>query len=103
MNKKTPTDVSMQLAENLSDLKNKIVKESDIEIIIAQTGINDKLKIERMLLECRNDVSSTILKLMSFQEKQKKVREPTVFDQIRDILNEKDAIYHDVMTKNAQQ
>jgi hypothetical protein len=26
-------------------------------------------------------------------------REPTVFDQIRVILNEKDAIYHDVMNK----
>jgi hypothetical protein len=53
-------------------------------------------------MECNTDITKTILELMNITPTNEKTvvkREPTVFDQIRVILNEKDAIYHDVMNK----
>ena len=102
LNKKVPKDVSVELVDNISDLRNKVVKAGDIDIVASQTGISDRLEIERMLIECGNDVSSTIIKLLSLEEEQKKVKEPTEFDQIRVILADKEKVYHDVMNKNIQ-
>ena len=102
MNKKAPKDVASELSENLTDLRNKVLKESDIEIVASQTGIRDKLEIERALIECGNDVSSTIIKLMSLTEEQRKVKEPTEFDQLREILADKEQVYHDVMKQKKQ-
>lgn len=73
----------------------------EIDIIASQTGIDDKLHIERVFMECRNDISSTIIKLMNLIEKKRPVVEPNVFDEIRVILNEKDALYHDIMARKA--
>jgi hypothetical protein len=103
MNKKVPRNVSDELSTNLVELRNKVVKEGDIDIITQQTGIEDKLEIERMLIECGNDVSSTILNLMSLKAEEKQVKEPTLFDKIREILDDKDKVYHDAIAKNRQQ
>lgn len=70
-----------------------------IEMIISQTNIDDVLFIERRLMECDNDVPKTILSLMNLLPKEIK-KEPTDMDVFREILNEKDKIYHDVMDKN---
>jgi hypothetical protein len=70
-----------------------------IEIIRSQTNIDDVLFIERKLMECNNDVPKTILTIMNLLPKEIK-KEPTDFDVLREILNEKDKIYHEVMDKN---
>lgn len=72
-----------------------------IDIIKSQTDIDDKLLIERTLMECKEDVATTILKLMNLLPKEIQ-KEPTDIDIFREILNEKDKIYHDVMEKNKQ-
>ena len=102
MNKKAPKDVSIELVDNISDLRNKVVKAGDIDIVASQTGICDTLEIERVLIECCNDVSLTIIRLMSLKEEKKKVKEPTEFDQIREILADKEQVYHDVMKTKKQ-
>jgi hypothetical protein len=100
MNKKSPTDVTSELNTNLEDLRNNIVKESDYETITSQTGVTDKLEIEKVLLDCQGDISLTILRLLSLQTVSKPIQEPTIFEQIREILNEKDRVYHDLLAKN---
>ena len=72
-----------------------------IDIIKSQTDIDDKLLIERTLMECKEDVATTILKLMNLLPKEIQ-KEPTDIDIFREILKEKDKIYHDVMEKNKQ-
>ena len=99
MNKQAPKNVSIELATNITDLKNKVVKDTDVDIIVSQTGIDDKIEIERVLLECQSDISRTILKLMSLKSNDKEPKEPTVFDQIREILNDKEQLYHDHLSK----
>jgi hypothetical protein len=102
MNKTTPKDVSIELEANLNDLRNKVIKESDIDIVASQTGLIDKLEIERVLIGCGNDVSSAIIAIMSLKEEPKKVKEPTEFDQIRVILADKEKVYYEVMQQNRQ-
>lgn len=72
-----------------------------IDIIKSQTNIDDNLLIERTLMECKEDVTKTILTLINLlpEEPQK---EPTDLDIFREILNEKDKIYHEVMERNKQ-
>lgn len=69
-----------------------------IEIIKSQTNIDDELLIERTLMEFKEDVSKTILTLMNLLPKEIQ-KEPTDIDIFREILNEKDRIYHEVMDK----
>jgi hypothetical protein len=69
-----------------------------VEMIRTQTNIDDVLFIERRLMECNNDVPKTILSLMNLLPEEIK-KEPTDFDVFREILNEKDKIYHEVMDK----
>lgn len=72
-----------------------------INIIKSQTDIDDNLLIERTLMECKEDVPKTILMLMNLLPKEIQ-KEPTDIDLFREILNEKDKIYHEVMEKNKQ-
>lgn len=84
------------------DHPDQVVHNELIDIIKCQTSIDDTLFIERTLMECNNDVPKTILKLMNLlpDEIQK---EPTDIDVFREILNEKDRIYHEVMDKKRTQ
>jgi hypothetical protein len=108
MNNKNPKDVSAEMTENLQDLRHNKIKEGDIDIIAQQTGINDKLQIERVLLENNNDISKAIIALLDLEHLESMPisvlnEETTVFNQIRIILNEKEQIYHDVMNQKKQQ
>lgn len=108
MNHNQPKNVSAEVETNLHELQNKIVHESDIDIIKSQTGIQDKLHIEKVLIECNNNISSAIIKLIypSIDNKnteEKKPQEPTVFEQIREILNDKEKVYYDVINKKNKQ
>jgi hypothetical protein len=89
---------SAEIQSNIKDIRNKVIREGDIDLIATQTGIQDKLHIERTLMECENDISRTILSLLNAPKVNEVVKEPTVFDEIRTILNEKDKIYFEVMT-----
>lgn len=68
-------------------------------IISNQTNIDDTLLIEKTYFECNSDVGATVLKLMNISYKEKKVKQPTEFDEYRKILDEKDTEYHKVMAK----
>lgn len=102
-----PEDIDDEI-DTLNDNDDKNVGHHDttkfineIEIIQSQSGIDDKLLIERTFMECNNDITKTILKLMNLLP-QEVHKEPTDIDIFREILNEKDRIYHDVMDKNKQ-
>lgn len=85
------------------DISDNYAKERTevIEIIKSQTNIDDSLLVERTLMECNEDVTKTILTLMKLLPKEIQ-KEPTDIDLLREILNEKDKIYHEVMEKNKQ-
>jgi hypothetical protein len=70
------------------------------EIISKQTGQDDLLIIEKTYFECECDVGETVLKLLNiaFLKKTKAIR--TQFDEMREILDEKDTIYQEVIKKN---
>lgn len=69
----------------------------DIDIIAKQTGITDKLEIRKCYFKNNKDMTNTIMELMaidiSYEDKSKYIK-PSEFDQIRNIMNEKERIYH---------
>ena len=103
-------EISQQIDENndildLEPLSPQTTKQNqpgqyleEIDIISSQTGEDDKLYIERVFMECGSDVSKTIIKILNIDTKVE-IKEKTVFDEIRQILNEKDALYFDMMAK----
>lgn len=74
---------------------------NNIKIIQSQTNIDDALLVERTYMECENDVTNTILTLLKKLPKTTH-KEPTDIDIFRQILDEKDKIYHEVMERNKQ-
>lgn len=74
----------------------------DFDIIASQTGVEDLLLIERTFMECNNDTTKTILKLLNLLPKETAPKEPSDIDVFRAILDEKDKIYHDIMARNKQ-
>lgn len=72
------------------------------KIISDQTGINDLLHIEKTYYECNGDEVSTILKLMNMSlpktRNTKKLK--TLFDDLREICDEKDTIFQEFLSKN---
>lgn len=71
---------------------------NDIDIISSQTGINDRALIERYYIECNNSVVDTIMKLMDYRYCKEPIqKEYTVFDNIRDIMLEKETLFLEVM------
>lgn len=101
MKQRLPQESATEVEMNASELRNKIVDDNDISLISAQTGIKDEVLIKRVLCECKNDIASSIIQLLDIQYrveiKSDEEKEPTVFDQIRGILDEKDRIFHDIM------
>lgn len=92
-------DIQEDTVQNDIICKDKLIEM--IEIIKSQTDIDDTLLIERTLMECKEDISKTILTLMNLLPKEIQ-KEPTQIDLFREILNEKDKIYHEIMEKNKQ-
>lgn len=101
MKQRYPKDTNQEVETNANDIRNNIIEDNDITLISSQTGIKDEVLIKRVLCECENDIAGSIIKLLDIQyrvdDRSNEVREPTVFDQIRGILDEKDRIFHDVM------
>lgn len=75
-----------------------------IGIIAKQAGIDDLLLAEKSYYECKGDVSKAILSLMnitvSLQRHEKEEKEKTVFDDIREIMDEKEALFHAAFNKS---
>lgn len=101
MKQRQPKDTTIEVETNANELRNNVVDDNDIVLISSQTGIKDEVLIKRVLCECENDIANSIIRLLDIQDRvddrQEEVKEPTVFDQIRGILDEKDRIFHDVM------
>ncbi len=81
---------------------NEITSLDEYDIISSQTGIDDRLLIERTYMECQNDTAKTIMKLLNILPEEIH-KEPTDIDIFRNILDEKDKIYHDMMARNKRQ
>jgi hypothetical protein len=93
---------SEDIQGNINDIKQNTVRQGDVDIIAHQTGLNDTLYIERVLIECNNDIAMTILKLMGATTKTAEVvKEPSAFEQIRMILDEKEKLFYDVMANKS--
>jgi hypothetical protein len=69
--------------------------------IAIQSGIDDVLLIERTFYECDSDEIKTIFKLMQIempkQKHEKNPRERTLFDDLRDICDEKDTMFQEIL------
>jgi hypothetical protein len=91
-----------EMSENHQQIpvKNDQLFNQTIDIIMSQTNVEDRLHVERVYMECENDVPQTVIKLMNLDVEKKPQKEPTIFEHIRKILNQKDTIYHDMMSRN---
>ncbi len=69
------------------------------QIISKQTGETDLLAIERTYYECNQDVGATVCKLMNITYKERPKRTKTEFDVYREIADEKDTIYQEMLKK----
>lgn len=73
----------------------------DIDIIAKQTGITDKLEIRKCYFKNNKDMTNTIMELLGpeiefdkVDDKSTKTTQKNEFDEIRNIMNEKERIYH---------
>lgn len=77
--------------------------ESIIKEIKLQTNIEDDNIIEETYKNSKGDVVQTIMKLMNITQSLPKCQTkstPTIFDNIREILAEKELVYHEIMSQN---
>ena len=65
-----------------------------ITIIKNQTEIEDEVYIERIYYESKGDLIATIMKLSNIEPPKVDVKPKTIFDDIREIVDEKENIYH---------
>lgn len=81
----------------------KITNAELFDIISKQTGITDSLLIERTYYECDSDSTKTIYKLMEIELPELREKKPRdVFDDLREICDQKDTIFQDIMKKNRE-
>lgn len=70
-----------------------------VKIISKQAGVDDLLLVEKTYYECKSDITKTILTLLNKEipklrhEKDEHLK--TVLDDVREILDEKEAIFYD--------
>lgn len=69
------------------------------QIIADQAGETDLLLVEKTYFQCNGDVGATVLRLMNFKYEETEERPRTKFDEMRDILDEKDAIFQGIIEK----
>lgn len=65
-----------------------------LSIIKNQTQVQDDVHIERIYYECQGDVIKTIIELSGIKIPKHQEKPKTLFDDIREIVNEKESIYH---------
>ena len=70
------------------------------QIISKQTNIEDLVLIEKTYFECDNDVGATVLKLMNITYKSKPKPPRTQFDDYREILDDKDTVYQQIVANS---
>lgn len=70
------------------------------QIIADQANESDLLLVEKTYFQCNGDVGATILRLMDYKYTEAYVRPRTKFDEMRDILDEKDAIFQGIIEKS---
>lgn len=68
------------------------------DIISKQTGVTDMLLIEKTFYACDSDVADTILTLMDVNYEKPAKKPRTLFDDIRQIVDEKATVYQDMIT-----
>jgi hypothetical protein len=66
-----------------------------IDSIKKQTNVSDDALIEQTYKDCAGDELKAIMKLLNIEER-KSSKPPTLFDNIREILDEKDKIYQEL-------
>lgn len=74
-------------------------QEELFKIISEQTGEKDLLVVEKTYYECNSNEIDTIFKLMNISPPIKKEKPRTVFDDLREICDEKDYIFQQIMKK----
>ena len=75
-----------------------------ISTIKMQTNIEDEVLIEEIYKSCMCDMVKTIMELMNIKDvaaSQSKI--PSEFDNMREILAEKEQIYHELMNQKSGQ
>jgi hypothetical protein len=70
-----------------------------IDSIIVQTGNQDRLLIEKLYYECKQDVVSTVLILLDKVDVTPKPAR-NIFDDMRDILDAKAVVFQNMMEAN---
>ncbi len=81
------------------------LEERDIEFIANQTNVTDLIEIKKAYFLHDKDITATIIHLLGQpsvpRSKNKKPR--TIYDDIRDIFDEKEQLYRDHMSRQQQQ
>jgi hypothetical protein len=78
------------------------IESIDIDIIMRQTGIKDKIIVRKTYFKCNKNVSDTILELMSLTPdnipdiKPKDIKPKTEIEKLRTILDEKEKIFQKI-------
>lgn len=67
------------------------------EIIMDQSGNTDHIYVEKVYYECNQDVGETICRLQNLKTQPVKPTTTTRFDEIREILEEKDRIFSKIL------
>jgi hypothetical protein len=70
------------------------------EIISKQTGELDLVTIERIYFECSGDIGATICKIQNIEYQNKPKKPYSKFDEMREILDEKDLIFQNHLQTN---
>lgn len=70
------------------------------QIIADQAGETDLLFVEKTYFQCNGDVGATVLRLMDYKYEERQKPPRTKFDEMREILDEKDAIFQGIIEKS---
>jgi hypothetical protein len=69
------------------------IESVDIDIIMRQTGVKDKIKVRQAYFKNKKNISTTILELMSIEFDKPDDKPKTEIEKLRHILDEKEKIY----------
>jgi hypothetical protein len=70
------------------------------QIISDQSGETDLLLVEKTYFQCNGDIGATVLRLMDYKYQEREQPPRTKFDEMREILDEKDAIFQSIIEKS---
>jgi len=74
----------------------------EIQFISNQTQITDLIEVEKEYMKNKGDITATIISLLGLSSTIKEFSKPkTVFDDVREIFDEKEELYRINMAANA--